>query len=945
MSPDDAFRATDTVSPSPSDRTSFELNGQHVSLSLPPMTRLSTALRDGLGLTGTKIGCDAGDCGACTVILDGDQVCACLVPLAQVSGRKVRTIEGEGGTDGPTPLQAALHRHGAAQCGICTPGMVMAAQDLIDRNSAPTEAEILDAIGGVLCRCTGYRKIVEAILSLRAESLDPTADPEPLSPVGARLPRLDGHGKISGRDAYGADLIPTDAVWMRVVRSPHAHATFVLGDLHAVTVTHPELIGILTSTDVPVNAFGIYPHLKDQPVLAEGYVRFRGEAVLALVGTREVVEQIRDADLPITWTALAPLETMEAATAPTAPALHAATPDNVLIRGHVERGSIDLGFAAAAVTAQGRFETSFVEHAYIEPEAGYAFPGDRDGKAKLTVVVSTQTPYMDRDEIAHVLGLSGPDIRVIPSACGGGFGGKLDMSVQPLIAVAAMRFGRTVACVYSRTESMAASTKRHPAQISARAAADASGRLLAFAFDGDFNTGAYASWGPTVAGRVPVHATGPYAVPHVRNRSRAIYTNNPPSGAFRGFGVPQAAIAHECLMDDLAQKLGLDPLTFRLRNAIRVGDVTPTGQRLTASIGQVACLEALKPHWIELRAAAEEANADATSPYRHGVGIGCMWYGCGNTSMSNPSEMTVTLGADGTVTLFNGAMEIGQGSGTVMVQICAEALGIDPARIAQVIGDTGRTLDAGKTSASRQTFVSGNAARAAGADLRAKILRLANAGPQARLDIDGHLLRVLDGGETRVLDLSSLAPADGGCVLSGYGRYDPPTTALDAMGQGLPYATYAFGAQICALSVDTELGTVSLKRIVAAHDVGRAINPTLVEGQIHGVIAQGIGLALMEEYLPGRTENLHDYLIPTAGDVPPIDTILIEDPEPEGPFGAKGIGEPALTPTAPAIFGAIRHATGIVVRKAPALPHRLRAALRAAGWGETDPADRSKATP
>jgi len=311
-----------------------------------------------------------------------------------------------------------------------------------------------------------------------------------------------------------------------------------------------------------------------------------------------------------------------------------------------------------------------------------------------------------------------------------------------------------------------------------------------------------------------------------------------------------------------------------------------------------------------------------------GVGVACMWYGCGNTSMSNPSKMRITLTRDGRLTFLNGAVDIGQGSSTVLLQIAADALGLSPQAFGFVIGDTDKTFDAGKTSASRQTFVSGNASRLAGADLRAKILALANAGPAARLALDGSRLTVEDGEASRVIDLATLAADEAGIVLMGDGEYDPPTTALDAKGQGIPYATYGFAAQVAEVEVDRLLGTVKVTRIVAAHDVGRAINPTLTEGQIHGGIAQGLGLALMEEYIPGRTENLHDYLIPTAGDVPEIRIHLIEDPEPEGPFGAKGVGEPALVATAPAILGAIRHAVGVRMTEVPVLPHKLWAAMQ-----------------
>jgi CO/xanthine dehydrogenase Mo-binding subunit/aerobic-type carbon monoxide dehydrogenase small subunit (CoxS/CutS family) len=937
----------------------FSVNGEPVAVAADPLASLAGTLRDRLGLTGTKIGCDAGDCGACTVLIDGRQACACLVATAQAEGAVIHTVEGPG-PDGLTDrLRHAFLAHGAAQCGICTPGMLMAAVDCLSRTPAPSRAEVEDALGGVLCRCTGYVKIVEAVLdaaagqagtggqtpradgslfaaTLEARGLAPAGAPgvrpagsDPY--VGARLTRVDGWAKVSGTDKFGADEVPEGALHMRVVRSPHARARFRLGDLDAAVAATPGLAAILTHRDVPgENRFGIFAHTRDQPVLAEGQVRFRGEAVLALVGTREAVEALSDADLPITWTVETPVVGVAAARAPGAPAVHAGTPANVLATGRLQCGDVDAARPTAAAVAEGRFETSFVEHAYIEPEAGYAVPcGDR-----MEVTACTQAPYMDLEETARVLGVAPDKVRIKPTACGGGFGGKLDVSVQPLLAVAARATGRPVRIVYTRTESMASTTKRHPARMWARASADAQGRLVSYELEGDFNTGAYASWGPTVAGRVPVHGSGPYKVPNVRNHARAIYTNETPSGAFRGFGVPQAAIVHETLLDDLAGRLGLDRWHIRRINAIGRGDTTPSGQRLDHSAGLPECLDALKPDWHAalFRVAAFNASHDASrgGRRRRGVGIGCMWYGCGNTSVPNPSTMRITLGRDGRLTLLNGAVDIGQGSSTVLLQIAAAAMGLPPERFDMVVGDTDLTSDAGKTSASRQTYVSGNAARLAGEDLRAKVLMLANAGPDARLALEDSRLTIADGEASRTIDLATLAADAEGVVLEGLGTWDPPATPLDANGQGSPYGTYGFAAQMAAVEVDMRLGTVKVLSIVAAHDVGRAVNPTLTEGQIHGGIAQGLGMALMEEYRPGRTDNLHDYLIPTVGDMPDIKIHLIEDAEPTGPYGAKGVGEPALIATPPAILGAIRHATGVTVRCLPVLPHRLWEALSAA---------------
>ena len=928
----------------------FRVNGREVEVDVDPMRRLSVVLRDDLGLTGTKVGCDAGDCGACTVRLDGRQVCACLVPIAQASGADVRTVEGlaSNGRDGAplefadlAALQRAFLEAGAAQCGICTPAMLVAADDTLARHPSPTDAELLDGLGGVLCRCTGYRKIIEAVQAA-AGAAGVAADPAPAagSAVGARLPKVDGVPRVAGTAEYGADARPPAGdeppLAVRAIRSPYPSARFTIGDVGPLFQRHPGLVRVLTAADIPgQNRYGIYETGKDQPALAEGFVRHRGEAVAALVAEEAVLDRISDDEVPIEWERLEPLTDMRAAVENGAEELHEHAPGNVLISGRLATGDLDRALSGAAAIADVEIETTWLEHAYIEPEAGYARRvGDR-----IEVVVSTQAPYMDRDEVALLLGIRPDEVRIVPTACGGGFGGKLDLGVHPLIATAAWLTNRPVHAVWTRPESMAASPKRHPARIRATAAAAGDGTLRSIRFHGDFDTGAYGSWGRTVANRVPVHAMGPYRVPAVLATTRAIHTNNPIAGAFRGFGVPQAAIAHEILMDDLAAQLGIDRLDIRAHNALRAGDTTASGHRLESSAGLPACLDALRPAWTRERAAADAWNAGAADrgdPRRHGVGIGAMWYGIGNTALANPSTIEMGIDAIGDVTLYSGAVDIGQGASTVMVQIAADALGVPAGTIRLVSGDTDRTRDAGKSSASRQTFVSGNAARLAGEDLRRQLLALAEVGQGAQIELGGGQARFAEAGQqVGAIDLVELPRLAADDVLIGRGTYDPHTTPLDADGQGIPYETYAFGAQVATVEVDTELGTTTVLGVVAAHDVGRAINPTQVEGQIHGGIAQGLGLALMEAYVPGRTENLHDYLIPTVGDIPPIECILVEDPEPAGPYGAKGVGEPALVPTAPAILGAIRDATGARITSVPATPERVLAGIAAAQHATT----------
>ncbi len=432
---------------------------------------------------------------------------------------------------------------------------------------------------------------------------------------------------------------------------------------------------------------------------------------------------------------------------------------------------------------------------------------------------------------------------------------------------------------------------------------------------------------------MPVHASGPYRIPNYRAETRAIHTHLVPAGAFRGFGVPQSAVAQEQLFDELARKLNMDALEFRILNALRAGDPTVTGQVFADGVGIKACLEALRPHWRRACEEAEAFNRQVRGPLRRGAGVAGMWYGCGNTSLSNPSTIRLGLKADGRLVLHQGAVDIGQGSNTVVPQICADALGAPLARFDFVGADTDLSPDAGKTSASRQTFVTGKAALLAGEAMRRAILRLVNAGEDAQLTFEDGAVDVDDVAGHRRIDLTRLPVSGAGSVIEVEETFDPPTTKLDADGQGEPYAVFGYGAHLAEVEVDIELGRVNVRKLVCAHDVGRAINPTLVEGQIEGGAAQGLGMALMEEFFPGRGENLHDYLIPTIGDMPAVESILIEDASSIGPFGAKGIGEQALIPTAPAILNAIHHATGARIRQIPATPDRVRQAIALAGRG------------
>ena len=739
-----------------------------------------------------------------------------------------------------------------------------------------------------------------------------------LKTVGTNVQRVGALERVTGEALFAGDMHMEGAVTLIALRSDRPHARIVNIDLASALET-PGCLRVFTADDIPGrNRLGIIN--KDQHLLADHKVRCIGDPIaLVAAETPEAAQQAVES-IAVVYEDLPAVFDPEEALRPGAPLIH--EKGNLLGRRVVKRGSPDAAFKEADVVVERVYTTPHIEHTYLEPDAGLAYV-DPDGI--VVVYASTQNPHYDQKDVADLLGLDESKVRIVQAATGGGFGSKLDLNVQGFVGLAAYLLNRPARMTYTREEAYLCTSKRHPIKIYYKSGATRDGRLVAADIRIIGDTGAYASYGLAVVTRSAVHATGPYEVPNLYAESLFAYTNNPMAGAMRGFGVPQMAFAHESQMDLLAEALGISPLEIRLRNCYRIGSLTSTRQELKASVGIRATLEAVAPYYNQR---AKEKIVDSEPYVRRGVGIGSMIYGIGNTGVQNPATAHIELTEDGRITLFTGAADMGQGSSTVLSQIAAEELGLSPEEVHLVVADTLFTSSAGASSASRQTYISGNAVLEAAKKLKevllteaAMILKI----DRGDLIVEAGRVHSRENPENAVsFERIARRAHRTGLPLKWQGYFDPATTSLDPeTGAGDPYATYAFATHVAEVEVNIVSGEVRVLRIVAAHDVGKAINPRNVHGQIYSGVAMGVGFALMEEFVPGKTESMKDYHIPSCADMPEVVSIIVEDPEPTGPFGAKGVGEPALIPTAPAILNAIADALGVRIYDLPANLERV----------------------
>jgi nicotinate dehydrogenase large molybdopterin subunit len=704
--------------------------------------------------------------------------------------------------------------------------------------------------------------------------------------LGGSIERIDALDKVLGKAQYAGDIKLEGMLYGCILRSPRPHAVIKAVD-STRAMALAGVVKVITFEEIPgENLFGIIK--KDQPYLAHGRVYHIGQPILIVVAESEIIGRkalklihVEYEDIPAI---LDPFAARDRGLA-----IHEG--GNLLSYRQLVKGDIDRGFREADVIVEHTYRTTWIDHAFMETEAGVGYMAP-DGR--ITIMSSTQNTHYKRREVARLLGLPEEQVRIVQTTTGGGFGGKLDVTVEGYVALAVYHTRRPVLIKYTREESFLANTKRHPMYIEYKTGARKDGRITAAKVSITGDTGAFISYGEVVCLRVAIHAAGPYEVPNIHVESRMFYTNNPVSGAMRGFGVPQLAFAHESQMDEIARLIQMDPLDIRMANGLRQGSIMSTGQVLEHSAGFLKTLKAIEPVWRERQ----------KSGPTYGFGLGCMYYGIGNTGASNPSDCYLSLAEEGKILFHNGACDMGQGSDTVLMQIVREALKVREDEVILVGGDTDTSNDAGSSSASRQTYISGASACDAAAKMTAYL--------KSKGYYSGNGLK----------EIYRLARDEDSLLFKGH--FDPPTTPVDPHCQGTPYATYAFATHMTEVEVDETTGVCRVKRVHAAHDVGRAINETSVRGQIYGGVAMGIGLALMEEFVPGKTESFDDYYMPTVMDMPDVEITIVEEREPTGPFGAKGVGEPALIPQAASIVNAIHDAAGVETYELPCHVERLK---------------------
>ena len=912
------------------DKITLSVNGKEYTLPTVPGETLSKLLRTRLRLTGTKIGCGEAECGACTVLINDEPVMSCVFPAERAHGKKIITIEGLAERVKQEiklhPLQEAFIQHGAVQCGFCIPGQIMTAYALLKRNPQPTVEEINFALKDTLCRCAGYPTIQNAILAAAEALRSGRSVQKPDIPdsihgrktAGRINLRPDAVEKVTGSAVFTDDLTFEGMLFARVRRAMIPHGILTKLDI-AKAKAFPGVKAVLTASDIP----GEHTHglvVFDWPVMVGigERVRYVGDAIaIVAADTQQAADEaagLIEAEFDLQEVITNPVDAKK----DNAPQLH---PDgNLLKHIKVRKGNLEQGFKDADVILEHTFHTQITDHAFMEPECSIAVPKP-DGR--MEIYVGSQIPYQDRDQVARAMGWPNERVRIIGQLMGGGFGGKEDVMGQTHTAMLAQATGRPVKLLFDRQESLLVHPKRHATQIRVKIGAKRDGTLTAVETELYGDTGAYASLGEKVMTRATTHSAGPYDIPHVRADCYAMYTNNPPAGAFRGFGVTQSAFAVESMMDMLAEKLGMDPVTLRERNALKVGSITNTGQVLRESVGLTECLQKVDAEMRRDDPSPFTPRVDPANPELVTVwGIAAAYKNTGlGGGAPDISTAEVESFEDGSLEVRCSSAEMGQGLVTVMRTVVAEEMSVSPEQVRVLVMDTDLTPNGGPTTASRQTFVTGNASRYAAIALRDAITAFL----AEKYDVTPERI-AFRGGEVFAADLQ-IPLAEIAREMKNAGlktriayEYRAPDTLPLGMGGDMHFA-FSFGVQAAKVQVNKKTGEVRVLKVISANDVGMAVNPLGLRGQIEGGVMMGIGNCLTEDFIVEDgvviTDRLAKYRIPGIMLTPEITSIIVEHPTAEGPYGAKGVGEICSIPTSPAITNAIQNAVGVRIDRLP----------------------------
>ena len=838
----------------------FILNGERINIE-EDMNFLEY-LREYKNLTSVKNGCAEGACGACMIIVDGKAMRACLFTTVKADGKNILTVEGLSEKEKDVFVWA-FSKAGAVQCGFCIPGMIISAKALLDKNLNPSKKEIKAAIRGNVCRCTGYVKIIKAI-EMAAEAFRNggiLSDEKYKGKIGENIPRIDAKDKILGTGKYVDDMKVEGMLYGSALRTKYPRALVKSIDI-SEALKHPEVEAVLTAEDIPGKRF-IGHIAKDWPALiAVGEeTRYVGDSVaLVAAKSKKALKEILNL-IKVEYEELEPLSSPSMAMEENAPKIH---PDgNILRVEKVKRGNVDEAIANSKYVVTNHYSTPFTEHAFLEPESAIGMP-DGDG---VIIYTGSQGIYDEQREISELLGLPSEKVRAVSKYVGGGFGGKEDMSVQHHAALLAWHMKKPVKVTLSRKESIMIHPKRHAMEMTITTACDEEGKLTAFKAEIIADTGAYASLGGPVLQRACTHAAGPYRCSNVEIKGTAVYTNNPPGGAFRGFGVTQSVFGSECNLNLLAEKVGISPWEIRFKNAVEPGDVLPNGQ--IADKGT-----AIKETIIAVKDVYENNKYAGIACCMKNAGIGVGLPDVGRCNL---------VVIDGKVHIRTSAACIGQGLGTILTQIICETTNLLPEQIILDLPDTMVAPDSGTTTASRQTVFTGEATRVAALKLKERLLT------------------------------KSLEECEGEEF---YGEYKGITDPINSDKENpVSHVAYGYATQVVILDEDGRV-----EKVVAAHDVGKAINVTNVEGQIEGGVVMGLGYAFTEDYPLNNsvpTAKFGTLGLFRATDIPEIESIIIEKNTNDLAYGAKGVGEITTIPTAPAAQGAYLKFDGQFRKKLP----------------------------